>query len=378
MKKRHAVFWRILRPLAIVFLKVRFGYKFKVAKNLPPQYLVLSNHLTDYDPIFVGASFPRQMYYVASEHIARAKVAYAFLKTFLAPIMRYKGAPATVAIMEAMRMMKKGANVCIFAEGVRSWDGRSCPIAPSTAKLAKTMGCGLVTYKLTGGYFTSPMWGGASVRRGKISGEVVNVYTKEQLAEMTKEEVYEAVVRDLQEDAYERQLANPTPYKGKNPAKGLERLMFICPSCGKQDVFFSENDRVSCKSCGLTYTYDEYGMFHGGNHKQVRDFYDWQLQQLREDVANRKVYTAVSGSLKTVKNHVETPICSGEIAMGAETFSCGDFSVDMKEITDLAMHGQKAIVFSVNKDYYELIPAEGSNGLKFFLYYEEWKNNIKK
>ncbi len=370
MKKRHKFYWAILRPLATLFVKIRLGYSCEVAKNLPEQYFVLSNHVTDYDPILVGASFPKQMYYIASEHIARWKLVYSFLRHTLAPIIRYKGAPATVAIMEAMRLVKKGANVCMFAEGVRTWDGCTCDIAPATAKLVKSMKCGLVTYKITGGYFTSPMWSGASVRRGKIHGAPVNVYTKEQLAEMSVEEIYNVMIRDLSEDAYERQLADPIPYKGKNLAKGLENLMFICPSCGKKDTFVSEGNQVKCKECGVTYTYDEYGLLQGAPYKTLKEFSDWQKQEIRKDIENGVVYTAGFGIVKTVKNHEETPVSEGEIHISAEEIVCGELKVQMSDITDLAMHGQRAIVFSVNKDYYELIPEEGNNSLKFFLYYE--------
>lgn len=376
MKKRHKFYWTILRPLAALFVKIRLGYKYEVAKKLPEQYLVLSNHATDYDPILVGVSFPKQMYYIASEHIARWKVAYFFLKHLLAPIIRYKGAPATVAIMEAMRVMKKGGNVCMFAEGVRTWDGVTCEIAPATAKLVKSMKCGLVTYKITGGYFTSPMWSGASVRRGKLYGAPVNVYTKEQLAEMSVEEIYNIIVKDLYENAYDRQMANPVSYKGKELAKGLENLMFICPTCGKKDAFRSQGNQVICKECGITYTYDEYGMLQNAPYKTLKEFSDWQKEEIRKDIEHGVVYTADGGTLKTIKNHEETLISEGAILVSPEELSCGELRIEMKDITDLAMHGQKAIVFSVNKDYYEMIPSEEFNSLKFFLYFQALRADI--
>ena len=52
---------------------------------------------------------------------------------------------------------------------------------------------------------------------------------------------------------------------------------------------------------------------------------------------------------------------------------CGEFSVPTGEISDLAMFGQKNLVFSVGKSYYQLTPEQGSNCLKFLLYYEALK-----
>ena len=103
---RHIVFWTLLRPLVAVFLWIKFGYTFKRAKNLPENYIVLSNHVTDFDPLFVGVSFRRQMYLVASEHISRWRVAYPLLKFAFAPIIRHKGAIAasTVSSLERLQM----------------------------------------------------------------------------------------------------------------------------------------------------------------------------------------------------------------------------------------------------------------------------------
>lgn len=58
MSKKHIFFYKLVRPLVIAYLWLKFGYTFKVAKDLPDTYIVLSNHTTDYDPLFLAASFP--------------------------------------------------------------------------------------------------------------------------------------------------------------------------------------------------------------------------------------------------------------------------------------------------------------------------------
>ena len=250
VRKKHVFFYKLVRPLVIVFLKITFGYRFETAKNLPEHYIVISNHATDFDPLLVGASFPEQMYFVGSEHIARWKRLYGLLKYIFAPIMRPKGASAGATVIDIIKHVKRGANVCLFAEGVRTWDGVTCPIAPSTAKMVQRLGCGLVTYKIVGGYFASPMWGGASIRRGYLHGAVANVYTKEQLKSMSVDEIYTTMTADLYEDAYARQLAEPKKYRGKRLAEHMENLLFICPECGKRDSFHSQGDTVSCTDGG--------------------------------------------------------------------------------------------------------------------------------
>lgn len=370
MKRRHKVFYAILQPLVSLFLKIRFGYKFICnRRELPPNYIVLSNHATDYDVVLVGAALRRQMYFVASEHIARWGWLYRVLDFVFAPIVRYKGASAGGVVMDVLRRTRKGHSVCIFAEGVRTWDGVTCPILPSTAQLCRAAGCGLVTFHLSGGYFASPMWGGASVRRGELRGEVRHVLTKEQLRAMSDEEIYRLICEDLYEDAYARQLAEPKRYRSRKGAEHLERLLFRCPDCSATDSFVSKGDTVTCMVCDKEIRYDEYGMLHGSRFRTLKEFSDWQKTEVLSDLARGVSYTAADARLITVDKHTEAFVTSGPLSMSRDAVTVGELRFSMEEIVDLAMHGQRALVFTAGKTYYELLPSEESNALKFFLFW---------
>lgn len=371
LKKRHLFFYTLLRPLVILFLKIRFKFRYEKAKDLPEKYIVLSNHATDYDMLLVASSFPRQMYFVGSEHIARWKI-YPLLKYAFEPIIRHKGAPATATIMEMLRKVRQGANVCMFAEGVRTWDGVTCPILPATAKLIKTAGCGLVTYRLTGGYFASPMWCGAKVRRGPVCGAPVRVFTPEQLKEMTVEEIYAAIKHDLYEDAYARQLEDPKPYRGKDLASGLEQLLFRCPSCGGTDTFHTSGNDLICGECSLTMTYDLYGMLTG-EFKTVKALSDWQKERVMADIAEGRSYRADGVSVTQVEKQQENFLCKGTLEMTGEKLSCGELEVAIGDIADLSMHGQRSVVFTSKGKYYELKAEKGTNMLKFLLFFDGCK-----
>lgn len=376
LNRKHIVFYTLLRPLVILFLKIRFNFRYKVAKDLPEKYIVLSNHATDYDMLLVGASFRRQMYFVGSEHIARWKV-YPLLKFAFAPIIRHKGAPATSAIMEMLRKVRQGANVCMFAESVRTWDGRTCPILPATAKLIKTAGCGLVTYRLTGGYFASPMWCGAGVRRGPVRGEPVRVLTAEQLKALSADEIYRIITEDLYEDAYARQLEDPKAYKGKDLAKGMEQLIFRCPQCGGTDCFHTSGNDLICDDCGLKVTYDTYGMLSGCEFGTLREFSDWQKTVVARDLEEDRTYSAENATLIQVEKQQEILLAQGSAAISREKLTCGDQSFALSEIADLAMHGQRSLVFTVKGKYYELKAERGNNMLKFLLFFDSCKEQQK-
>ena len=369
---KHQIIWNILRPLVYPYLKIKFGYTYEKAKNLPETYIVLSNHTTDYDPIFVSMSFPKFMHYIASEHVARWNFLSTLINFAFAPIWRYKGSVAASTVIEVFKKVKDKKNVALFAEGARSWDGVTGPILPSTGKMVKKAGCGLVTYKIVGGYFASPRWSQSNTRKGYVHGAPVNVYTKEQLQEMTVDEINEAINRDLYEDAYARQVQEPKKYTGKDLAKYMENLLFICPKCGKIDTIQTSGNNVTCSACDLSFTYNEYGMLEGSSFKTVKELADWQRAEVGNIAKTDVAYTASTGRMITVKKHVETLVAEGPVTLSQESLVCGDTKIPLSEISDMSIHGRRGLVFTAQKNYYELVPSKESNALKFLWLYEEY------
>ena len=377
VNKRHIFIYKLLRPLVVLYIKCRFDYRYQHAKELPEKYMILSNHATDFDPLLVACSFPQHMYFMASEHVARWGFLSKVIRYLGDPILRCKGASSISAVMEMLRRIRNGHNICFFPEGVRTWNGVTKPITTATAKLVRTSGAALITYKLTGAYFSSPMWGGAQVRRGPVRGEIVHIYTQEQVKAMSLQELTDAINADLYEDAYARQLEQPRRYKSKLGAARLENLLFLCPKCGQQDSYHTQGDRICCASCGTAIGYDEYGKLENSAFDTVQKLYDWQCTQVAGDVTQGKPYVAQCGLLRTVENHVSCEVDQGEIYMSPEVLRCGNFQVEMERITELAMHGQRNLVFTVDGKYYEIKVADGGNALKFHSYFQELKERGK-
>ena len=194
---------------------------------------------------------------------------------------------------------------------------------------------------------------------------------------MPMEQLQKLIEEDLYEDAYKRQLADPKTYGKKNLAKGFENLLFRCPYCGGMDCFHTEGDTILCGSCGWKIRYDVYGKLSGSPFETVKALSDWQKQQVQRDIQAGMAYTAPAASLFTVKKHEESFAAKGSVTMTPELLRCGDMEFPMADIADLSMHGQRAIVFTVKGQYYELLPETGSNVLKFMLYYHGCKTRAK-
>ena len=372
MSKKLNFFTALLRPVGYSVAKLKFGYKYKKAMNLPENYIVLSNHVTDYDPILVGLSFQKQMYYVASEHITRWGWLYKVLNFVFEPIIRYKATVAASTVMDILRKVRKGNNVCIFAEGVRTWDGVTGPVVPATAQLIKSCRCGLVTYRIEGGYFASPNWASSgNTRRGHLYGAPVGVYTKEDLAKMSVEEIDEIIKRDLYEDAYARQSTEMHAYRGRKLAEGMESLVFLCPKCRAHGTLESKKSKVTCSACGNSFTYDKFGMLDGIDQKTVYELNQWQRAELAKDVENGVEYTASHAALYTIEGHELKTVCEGDAHITNEAITIADVTIPLSTVSDMGIHGRRTLIFSTTDNYYELKVPKGKNIVKF-LYYREF------
>lgn len=152
-KARHKRAYTFLRGLISPFFKRMFNYTYPIVKDIEGPYIVLANHNLELDPVLVAMAFPKQMYFVASEHIMRKGFGTWFLMRYLKPIIRVKGKVEVKTVSEILRTVRGGDNVCIFAEGARSFNGLTRDILASTGKMVRRSGATLITYRLEGGYF---------------------------------------------------------------------------------------------------------------------------------------------------------------------------------------------------------------------------------
>lgn len=133
MKTRHRrpfIYWfaHLVLP---TYYKLVFHCAIRGKENIPKEgpVILVSNHVTARDPLFLGAASRRQIHYMAKASLFKNK--------FLAWIIRYAGAfPVergtgdTDALQEAYRLLEEDRIVGVFIEGTRSKDGE--PLKPKT------------------------------------------------------------------------------------------------------------------------------------------------------------------------------------------------------------------------------------------------------
>ncbi len=374
-KFRHKAIYFILKLPVRLWLAIVYRFKPVRYGRLPSPSLVVSNHVTDCDMLMIPQSFRGlgQMYYVSSEHVLRVGFASKLLMFFLDPIARFKGTVATSTVLEIMRRLRAGASVGLFAEGARSFSGETGYIFPSTAQLAKRSGANLVTYRIEGGYLTSPRWA-KGLRKGKMTGRVVGVYSPEMLRSMTDAEVLAIIKRDIRENAFERQkaLLEPIRYKCSATAEHIERSAIVCPICHGIGTVKGAGNTVFC-TCGMTAELDEYGFFSGElPFTTMKEWTDWQknhIMSLPEPEGETELCRDGGQALSTVDaKHNKVTVASGELVLTTKAISVGDRKFALNEIVYVDTYSHGFLLFTTQSgEYYEIRGENDYEGYKYFL-----------
>lgn len=358
--KWHRWVWNNLMPIVKVFVRLHYGpMDFEPAPALDGGYIVLPNHTCGGDQFFVAFSFPkRQMYFLCSEHSFRNRFLGLVMKVMLGPISRVKGSVDASAVLSLMRLLRQGIPICMFPEGNRSWNGRTAPLHPTTAKFLRSSGVPIVTYRIEGGYLSDPRWS-KSLRRGKITGRVVNIYQPAELRKMTPAQIDALVSKDLWVDADALQRENPMPFKGKKLAEGLEEALFLCPKCGNIGTLRSHGNEFDC-GCGLHATYNELGRFdEGAPFRTVAEWDDWQQEELRKRAEAPEVSLSDDGAeiWQMVGQHKMRRIGEGRLTLNRKGLQLGQlcFPVETMQQPELChLGGKETLMFSNPEGSFEL------------------------
>lgn len=254
---RHKVIkWFILRFISPLYTRI-FGFKTNrySLKNEEP-HLILANHMSGNDPVFIGVAFDVPLYYVSTEMIMNAGFTSHLLRYCFNPIPKSKVLPDVATITQIKRVMDQGGSVVIFVEGNLSINGATADIPLAIGKLAKFLKKPLLFYSLHGVYLSNPRWA-TKRKHGPSWGYVTDVVPYADYKQLSTDDLNQMIAEKIKLNAYHeiKQFA----YTGKRLAEGLERLLFACPSCHSINQAHTSKEHYHCDACGLDAIYDEHG-----------------------------------------------------------------------------------------------------------------------
>ncbi|MBZ2174240.1 1-acyl-sn-glycerol-3-phosphate acyltransferase [Schnuerera sp. xch1] len=287
-KKPNKLVVNILLTSIRIFLKSRSNIviEHNDTIKMKPPYIILSNHVNNWDPFFINNFVNEPICFIAAESLFRNS----FLKKLLnyigvIPKTKFKSDIRTIrGILKAKRSNRV---IGLFPEGNSSWDGHVEPITYATAKLVKLLNIPVVIGNIAGGHLSHPRWAYRH-RKGLISISLIKKWDKEDLHNKSIKFIYQKLTEALSYDEMEWQSKRNTSYKGKELANYLERFLFICPHCKIPGQLRSGGNMFKCHNCNYTVCYTALGTLKQINYpihfSTTHDWNKWQLRLLEETI----------------------------------------------------------------------------------------------
>lgn len=376
-KTRHKFYGVLFRPIYRIVLHC--AYKIKMARiKLDGPTLILSNHQTDLDAIMLMGSANKHVQPVCLDTLLSNGFTSKFLYHVTGMIPKKKGTTDINCVVKMMQCLKEGGNVLVFPEGNRTYAEFQFPFNESVFKLVRKTNASLLIVNIHNGTGVNPRWG-SKKRKGAIWTEIKNRFTPDDLKNISDQELYEIVKKDLTVFDSESELE----YKSEAPAEYLERLLYVCPECKSLSKLISNKDTISCTECNTSFTYQENLKFKANKFgfNKLIDWYcfqkefiknwDYKLEDLiyEDEVENVFEYEF----LKKRK-----PIATGKIKLFGNKLMFGEnVEFDISSISAASPISGNKLSLLIGEKSYLIVGNERFNPVKYVQMFNRLETEMK-
>ena len=378
LKFRHKVVVSLLTPTFGLYVRWKYGIRIEPFRQQGDRpYLIVMNHQTAYDQFFVGLTFHRPVYYLASEDLFSMGWVSKLIRWLVAPISIKKQTTDLQAVKNCIRIAREGGTICLAPEGNRTFHGRTVYMSPSIASMAKKLGLPVAIFRIEGGYGVHPRWSDA-VRRGKMRSYVSRVIEPEEYRDMTGKELAALIEKEL----YVDEAAVTGEFRHPKNAEFLERAMYVCPWCGLSE-FESNGDLIRCKKCGRTVRHLPTKELQGVNcdfpHRFVADWYDQQCDYVnRLDLladTHTPLYTeSVQLSRVHPGKYKELLQKQTSVTLYGDRIALGKTDYPFSQLSAVVVLGKNKLNLYTKDDILQLKGDKRFNALKYVNLYHRHKN----
>ena len=344
----------------------------KLEKNKP--YLILCNHTSNADPCFVQLAFTRSIHFIAHYELMASKMGRLVDHMFgIIPTM--KGKVDLHGVRESMRIAKDNGVIGLFPSGDCTFSGVESPIDKSIVKYVRLIGADTILYRTFGLYGVDPRFSHKR-RKGKASGSVVRILTKEEIDKLSDDELYKIIMDAINVNHYEE--LKEELYRSNKKAEYLEQTLFVCPDCHNISSLQSNGNIIKCDNCGYKIEYQEnlhLKLLSGKNgFDTILDWINFEKKELKKLGGDVKF----SDDLKKIKVESKNRFDNFkgghlELLNNKIVLSYGNKIIEFDIMKDkMILHGKKRLVIYHEDDVYNLIGGNRFCGIKY-IYYQESK-----
>lgn len=297
-KKQSKLAYKFVR-FASGFLS-RFVFKRKYIRNelkgKKGPIVLLANHECSLDFInLIGITREMMTFTISRSYYDTLPKRGIVDKLGMIPKQQFQSSVKDVAKMTGA--IKRNKILVIFPAGLMTEDGKSTPVPETTYKFLKFLNADVYVAKSIGTYFNNPKWG-KGLRKGRTYLDVYKLFSKEELALTSDDQVKEKVVEALDFDAYEDQEKYMVKYKKASLIEGLQNVLYKCPNCGEEySISVIDKHTLGCNKCGYQERADKYGFLHNdrGIGKEYRHVSKWS--KFIYDDLKKKIISGESDSV---------------------------------------------------------------------------------
>lgn len=185
-------------------------------------------------------------------------------------------------------LRKQKNSVLMYPEAGYSFDGTSTLLPDSLGQCLKLLKVPVVMIRTYGAFSRDPLYNGLRLRKVKVTAEVEYLFSPEEIAETSVDELNAAIREQFSFDGFRWQQENNVRIKENFRAEGLSRVLYKCPACEAEGEMESHGVTIRCGACGKSYTLDEYGHLtaDGGETEfsHVPDWFGWQRECVRREI----------------------------------------------------------------------------------------------
>lgn len=277
--------------LGFLFRNIKYVYHFEKTEFRGKQVILLSDHAVSdsYAPIFAAWQGDR-LNPVVSRKYCSARLTR-LLCTLLGGIPKNNFRNDLRSMRQMLSVLKNGGSLLLFPEGTASNSGSSHPLFPGTVTLLKKAGVPVVLARSYGYYLTHPFYS-EKRRKGPVEIHFELLFTPEELREKDKDALYEKLLSRFRYNDFEWNEAHHYRYVSKSGnAAGLEQLLYLCPSCGRESTMRTEGRDIFCAACGNRIRVeDDYRLVPAPGsvlpYRSIDEWYKAERRRVREEIEN--------------------------------------------------------------------------------------------
>ena len=261
-KKPNSFVYAIYRLCSKVISRVKLNLKVtrnELKKKKGP-FLLVANHESFIDFVSLGAYLPKLSFVVSRSFYNTLPIQKLMSSIGVIPKQQFQTTPKD--LMRMKEVVKNNLPLAIYPAGLMTEQGVSTPIPESTGKFVKWMDQDVYVAKIRGTYLSKPKWS-KTWRKGKSTLEVYKLIDKEDLKNLTSEQVYALVEKELGFNAYQDQEQNMIKFKNGDNVVGLDGILYKCPKCNKEfTIIAKDKNTLTCTNCGNSCVADKYGFLN--------------------------------------------------------------------------------------------------------------------